>query len=266
MPMAKVNGINMFYNRKGKGESLVLIPGLGGDSTHWVMQIPALSRKFEVITLDNRGAGRSDAPDHEYSIDMMADDTIALLDHLRIDTSHILGFSMGGFIAQNIAIRYPERVDRLILAATTCQSKARGAFLFSAIIDLRQSEVSPEVQAKLFMPWVFSNGVFEDKRKANYFLKRVIENPFPQTLDGYKGQVAAILKHDQVRNLSQISSKTLVIGGESDLLIPRDLVEELYNGLKEAELVFVPKVGHCFQIEAPDTLNMLVVEFLSRQK
>ena len=119
MPTVRVGDINIYYEDYGKGEPLLLIAGWGTDLSCWLSQIPEFSTKYRVIAFDNRGAGRTDAPDEPYSFRMMADDAVGLLDALGIGQAHILGVSMGGCIAQEIAIEHPERTKSLILAATT---------------------------------------------------------------------------------------------------------------------------------------------------
>ncbi len=120
MPKVKVGDINMYYEVHGKGEPLVMIMGAGGN-IEWMRQaIPVYSREYRLVLFDNRGAGRTDAPDIPYTIAMMADDLAGLLDAIGIDSAHIQGGSMGGMIAQEFVLRYPERVRSLILACTYC--------------------------------------------------------------------------------------------------------------------------------------------------
>ena len=118
MPHSTVNGIKIYYEEQGKGEPLILINGLAFPMDLWFAQIRELSKDFRVIALDNRGIGRSDQPDEEYSIAMMASDAVGLLQSLGIAKAHVVGLSMGGFISQEIALSYPEVVNRLILVAT----------------------------------------------------------------------------------------------------------------------------------------------------
>lgn len=113
-----VNGINLYYESHGKGEPLLLIEGLGYSSWMWYRQIPEFAKKYRVIAFDNRGVGLTDKPDSEYTIELMADDAASLLLSLGIESAHVLGVSMGGYIAQSLATRHPDKVKSLILACT----------------------------------------------------------------------------------------------------------------------------------------------------
>ena len=124
MPIVKANGININYSVTGQGEPLVMIMGLNAPQSGWNDQIPLFKKYFQVITFDNRGAGKSDKPQGPYSIRIMADDAAALMDCLGIKKAHIMGMSMGGMIAQEVAINYPERMMKLVLASTyACQDQ-----------------------------------------------------------------------------------------------------------------------------------------------
>ena len=120
MPKVKVNGINMHYEVHGDGFPIVMITGVSFCLKIWDnVLIDSLSKQFKVILFDNRGAGQTDIPEGEYTIKMMADDTTGLMDALNIERAHILGFSMGGMIAQEVALNYPQKVEKLILWGTT---------------------------------------------------------------------------------------------------------------------------------------------------
>jgi pimeloyl-ACP methyl ester carboxylesterase len=120
MPFQRVNGIQIYYEEHGKGDPLLLIQGLGYPSGMWFLQIPALARNFRTIVFDNRGVGRTDKPDEEYSIPLMASDAAGLLHALGIKKAHVVGVSLGGYIAQELALSQPDLVDRLVLLATSC--------------------------------------------------------------------------------------------------------------------------------------------------
>src|SRR5574341_2228297 len=118
MARTHVNGIDMYYEVHGSGEPLVLIMGLGANTTAWYRQIPVFSREYQVIVFDNRGAGRSDKPNEPYSMGQMADDAHGLMDALGVESAHVFGMSLGGMIAQELVLRYPERVRNLVLGGT----------------------------------------------------------------------------------------------------------------------------------------------------
>ena len=119
MPKVKVNGIDIYYEEHGSGEPVVMIGGLGADTTLWSKQVPAFSERFRVVVFDNRGSGQSDKPDEPYSIPMFAADTVGLMQALGIERAHVVGASLGGLVAQELVLTHPEMVDRLVLVCTT---------------------------------------------------------------------------------------------------------------------------------------------------
>ena len=127
MPLTKLNGININYKVEGQGEPLVMIMGFAANQSSWIPQVPFFKKYYRVITFDNRGVGKSDKPRGPYSTKMMADDTVRLMDLLGIEKAYIMGASMGGMIAQELAINYPQRVMKLVLACTyACQDETSG--------------------------------------------------------------------------------------------------------------------------------------------
>jgi len=138
MPFAKINNFSIYYDIYGAGEPLVLIAGLGSDSMSWFNVIDDLAKNYKLIVFDNRGCGRSDYPSGKISIEDMAEDTAGLLGYLNIDKANILGHSMGGYIAQEIAINYPERVNNLILVSTAANTSARNKLIFKEFSEILQ--------------------------------------------------------------------------------------------------------------------------------
>src|SRR5215211_420992 len=123
MPLASVNGLDLYYEETGSGPPLLLIAGLSGNTLGWAMLQPTLAERFRVIAFDNRGAGRSSAPPGPYTTRRMADDAAALLDRLGVARAHVLGFSMGGMVAQELALHHPARVGRLVLYGTLARPR-----------------------------------------------------------------------------------------------------------------------------------------------
>ena len=125
MPTINVNGLNMYYEEHGQGEPLLMIQGLSAHSLHWLMQTPVMAQHFRTIVFDNRGAGRTEAPEGPYTIRQMADDTAGLMDALQVERAHVVGISMGGIIAQELAINYPQKVNKLVLLSTIGKPKSQ---------------------------------------------------------------------------------------------------------------------------------------------
>ncbi|MEM9091605.1 MAG: alpha/beta hydrolase [Cyanobacteria bacterium P01_F01_bin.53] len=157
----------MYYEIHGSGEPLVLIHGLSMDSSTWFNQVPLLSQKYQVVVFDNRGVGQTDAPHEDYSTEMMADDTVALLRFLNVDNAHILGFSMGGMIAQIIALKYPELVKSLLLNTTAAQFPAKAKHLVQNWLRMLNENVSLETRIREGFLWVYTDTFFEHDEQSN---------------------------------------------------------------------------------------------------
>jgi 3-oxoadipate enol-lactonase len=265
MPTVKVGDINMYYEIQGEGDPLLLIMGLGSDLTGWMFQIPEFSKKYQVIAFDNRGVGRTETPDKPYSVKMMADDAIGLMDVLGIDTAHILGLSMGGFIAQELAIKHPERVKSLILATTASAGDYRlVAHVTSAWAAAKTEGVSPKTFYSLMFPWIFTDKFFENSEMVQMALDTMAASPYLPPAHAFARQVTACIEHNARDRLSQITAPTLVLVGREDILLPVKLSEELAAGIPKAKLVVLEGGGHGFNAEIPDKFNKAVLEFLAQ--
>ena len=166
-----VSAIALYYEIHGAGAPLLLIAGLGSDSSSWGGTVPKLSACFKVITFDNRGVGRSEVPEGGYTVGQMAEDVVRLLDHLNIKKAHILGHSMGGYIAQEIAIGHPERVERLILASTASVSSRRNNALLLKFYNELEKGDALEVWIRAWTRWLFSKKFYSHKRFVDTFVK-----------------------------------------------------------------------------------------------
>lgn len=264
MSTVKVNDINIYYEVHGEGAPLVLIAGLGLDVTGWMFQTPDFSRKYRVIVFDNRGAGRTDAPDTPYSVEMMADDTAGLLDALGIEKAHILGVSMGGYIAQEFALKHPQRVKSLILATTGAIVLSLAKYVVDTWIRMAQEGVSQEILIRDLLPWLFTEKFFENPEQAQMATDAMLANPYPQPTYAFARQAAAIMEHDTRNRIGQITAPTLVLVGREDLLCPVKLSEELAASIPNAELVILDGGGHGFPIEIPEKFNQTVLDFLAK--
>jgi pimeloyl-ACP methyl ester carboxylesterase len=254
----------LYYETFGEGYPLVLIRGLGSNADHWYEQAPVLSREYRVIVFDNRGVARSSDPGGEFSILVMAQDVIGLLDDLKIDSAHVFGLSMGGMIAQELAIRYPGRVNGLVLACTHCggphqvNASAEVGSIFMDMIQTGSDESKLKAAACLFHKGTLEKRPEVAKRYSEISLKR------PVTAKTLTKQWEAIQKHDAFDRLPQINSPTLILTGDGDVLIPPENSKILAERIPGAELKIIPGGGHQVLVEQPEACNAAVLEFLRK--
>lgn len=267
MPTVKLSDIGIYYETYGKGETLVLIMGFTGTTEVWVRQIPDLSREYRVIAFDNRGAGRSDKPDIPYTMPMLAQDTADLLDALGIVACHVYGVSMGGMIAQEFALRYPERVISLVLGCTSCGGEHfilpdEETIAFLSDME-RWDRLTPEEWTRESLPFAFTQGFIDNSSDIveQYVSMKVEHWPPPH---GFMRQVEAMMTHDTHDRLPQIKAPTLVISGGVDRQVPVENSRVLASRIPDAELVILQNIGHAFFIEAAEQANEAILDFLRR--
>lgn len=263
MPKTRVNGIELYYEEHGSGEPLLLIEGLGYATWMWYRQVPELSRRYRVITFDNRGVGDSDKPDIPYSIEMMADDAAGLLRALGISRSHILGTSMGGYIAQALAVGHPGLVHTLILACTSFGGPNAVPIPQETLAAmLRVEGLSPEEVLARAMSTAFSRQFMDEQREE---VRRIVAWRLAKPTPRYSwlhqfNAVAAANLEDQVRG---IADPTLIITGDADRVVPAGNSALLAEAIPGARLRVIPGGEHLLFIEQDQEFNRIVLEFLS---
>lgn len=260
------NGQELYYEVHGEGQPLVLVMGIGYDSSLWkLQQVPALSKRFQVVIFDNRDAGRSSRAAPGYGIGDMADDVAGLLDGLDIPHAHLLGLSMGGMIGQEFALRHPDRLDRLVLSGVGA-APARSAFDPIRIWSwVRSHDEAGEAFGAQQFVWLFSSSFLRNDAAVKQTLALLASNPTPMTPDAYTRQATAYLQHDVLDRLGGIQVPTLVVGGEQDLLTPPWILQEVATAIPHAELRILRGDGssHLLPLERPDEFNHLVTDFLT---
>ena len=264
VPKVRVGDIEMHYVEAGTGEPLVLIMGFGGDHLAWGFQFQALAQKYRVIAFDNRGAGQSDAPDVPYTTGMMADDTAGLMTALGISPAHVVGVSMGGMIAQELALRHPERVRSLHLGCTLARSDNYMRALIEALREVRRN-VAHEASIRAFGLWLFAPVTYQERPDFIEMLyQNALANPYPQSLTGFVRQGDAIAVHDTLERLATLRCPTLVSVAEDDILVPPRFSREVAAHIAGARLEIVPRAGHVYFWERPDVFNALCLEHFAR--
>ncbi|MBN1234898.1 MAG: alpha/beta hydrolase [Methanotrichaceae archaeon] len=258
-----VGDIKMYCEVHGQGEPLLMIMGLGGHCLDWGEIVPQrLAERYQVILFDNRGAGRSDQPLGPCSIEQMANDTVGLMDALGIDRAHILGGSMGGMIALQMALDCPERINRLVLGATSAGGRSRVFPLpeiekyFYPRLDLSAHDYLLWTSSVCY-PQEFIDAhpdIVEQKIQANL--------AFPCTLAAYEAQLEAFKTFDVDGHLHAIHVPTMVIIGDRDVLIPPPNSLLMAERIPGAKIRQIEGAGHIFWISHPEETVKIVREFL----
>lgn len=266
MPKAKVNGIDIYYRVQGDGEPLVLIMGLGGESGDWILQGHAFRKHFRVITFDSRGVGKSDKTSESYTIKTMAGDVIGLMDHLGVDKAHILGVSMGGMIAQEVAIDYPERVRKLILVSTTPGRDETGRHFPELLtaMGLKSDFSDEDIKGVDIGKVMTSLNSYSFSSRA----LKAVAVPFCWVrtklfgVEGLQKQFEAAMTHSALDRLHMIKGPTLVITGTEDKILPLRSSELIAGRISDARLVKIEGGSHTLIAEKRDRFNKEVLAFL----
>jgi 3-oxoadipate enol-lactonase len=261
MPRLQTRDIVINHEEQGRGDALLLIGDLGADLRAWGLTVPALARHFRVITFDNRGAGLTSAPDSPYTIDQMADDAVGVLEGLDIAKAHVAGFGMGGLIAQEMALRAPTRVDRLVLLATTPAVDGYSRAFYSALATVRRTNISREGFVRLMAPLLYSKEFLADTARVDRAVQSAAASAIAQQDHAYIRQVQAILRFDASPRLKDTKAQTLVLHGDEDILVPPHNAEALQSGIPGAKLTMLPG-GHAGVLEHADAYNAAILDFL----
>ena len=266
MPHLSTNGIKIHYEDYGSGEPLLLIMGFTVSAVGWHWNIPAFAQHFRVIAFDNRGVGQSDKPAGPYAASMLAKDTIGLLDALGIDKAVVMGHSMGGFIAQAMALEYPERVSKLILASTNFGGPRHVPVTPEAMAVL--SDVKSDPLTRLRNGIVISTAPgFADREPEliQEWLDWRVANPLDMA--GYQAQMgiglALMAEAAAFENkLPNVSAPTLILFGAHDKVVPPANADLLTKQIPGSQTRILPDAGHFFPLEIPEEAAQVIIEFV----
>ncbi|MCM3611916.1 alpha/beta hydrolase [Planococcus sp. MERTA32b] len=253
MPFFENDGIRLFYEDTGTGKPLVLLHGLTSNHQMFYREIGYLKDKFRIIALDSRGHGESDRP-ADFTLDDHIADTLALLDHLKLDSVYILGISMGSYIAQGAAIKQPERVEKLILAAT--KSYGEQSSMAEMFDRYKEQLEGMSIAEKLA---ISSQLIFHDQEAVNAWQKRIAKNSRMLNADEQAAASAALRDFDFREDLKRITAETLVISGKHDGLNPPEKGRETAVLIPNADYMEFQDSGHAPNVEQ-DRLFLGVVE------
>ncbi|MFQ5694228.1 MAG: alpha/beta fold hydrolase [Nitrospinota bacterium] len=262
MPTAKVSdGIEIRYEVFGEGPPLLLISGTGHDRTFWSGQLPLFQGEYRCIVFDNRGVGESSVPPPGYSLADMADDAAGVLDAAGVERAHVMGFSMGGHIAQQLCLRHPRRVTSLGLHHTWSRNCARLG-RFQRVRKRLAEKGDRETLADLSILGLYSHEYFDAhaarlEEKRNWLVER---SPADR---GWVGQLEACIRGDCSAELHRIRVPTLITASDHDLIVPPHHAEEIHKSIPGSRLVILEGAGHVALIERPEEFARICLDFLS---
>jgi pimeloyl-ACP methyl ester carboxylesterase len=261
MPKIQINDLSMYYEIAGDGPPVLLIYGLAGRGNGFLHQIPVLAKDYQVISFDNRGVGETDQPESVYSIPQMADDAAGLLDALGIESAYVFGVSMGGMIAQELVLRHPPRVRKLVLGCTHsgrkhCTPSPQWVTdIFKSLPGKPRAQVVSEC-----VPFNYSPST-----QKHY--PEIIESLYESSLKNlqrgyaYANQLSAVYNFDSYDRLPEIKTPTLVLTGTDDVLIPPENSRDIVKRIHGAKLIEFEHAGHLFFAECAEAVNQALLEF-----
>lgn len=262
MPTTECHDITLYYEIHGSGFPVLFISGLGAGTWAWEPQAPYFSRSYQMISFDNRGAGRTSTPPGPYSIEQMALDSIRLMHSLDIDKAFVIGLSMGGMIAQELALILPHRISGLVLAATHPGGEMRilgSPEVYHRLMDnngLSQEEIVEKNIPILFSPKTVTHRpeIIQAYRERQ---KSIPEQPE----QAFAAQQEAIQAFDCSRRLSKIKAPTLVLAGEDDQLIPAENARRMAEHIPDSQIEIMSHAGHLIHMEQTEKFNKIIDEF-----
>lgn len=264
MPYATIHHFRIYYESHGAGDPLIMIMGLGGNSCWWGDSLmDEISKGSRAIIFDNRGTGRSDDPDEEFTMKTLADDVAGLMDALHIQKANVLGISLGGMIAQEFVLAYPQRVGKLILCSTNCgagKSIPPAPEVISVLIQSREGRSEEDI-LKDSIPFLFSDDFVRKNPEA---VAAMTENVlrYPTSPKTFQRQLNALMTFDSYERLSGISSPTLVMHGKKDILVLPQNGEILASRIPNAKLCLFDDSAHALFSQEPLPVSRALVSFL----
>lgn len=261
----EINGIRIYYEVHGENTAspLVLIAGFSCDHTFWTPLIDLLKTHHQIVVLDNRGIGQSGCPDIPYSIDMMADDVMALCKQLHLTQPIIVGQSMGSTIAQNIAKRYSTEIQKIILINTFNRLTKLPEIVFELIAEFQRKKLPLIYQIKIALPWVYSNEFLNRPNQIEMLINLLENNPYPQSSIGYQRQLEALKSFDSKPWLNTIKIPACIIAGEADLIAPLSDAKEVQQQLGNHTPLMIVPGGHASPIEQPEKIANIISKFIN---
>jgi pimeloyl-ACP methyl ester carboxylesterase len=264
MPTIDSGGQTLYYEVHGEGEPLLCVHGLAVDTLGWALQLAPFSERHRTAIFDNRDVGQSSMADGPYQVTDMAKDALAVADAAGFDTFHLLGVSMGGTIAQELALAAPERIRTLTLAVSYANGGAWGRTL-GELWGERVQNMTREQRVDELLLLTLSEEFFENADGVQFIRTLILQNPHPQPADAFARQLRACAAHEARDRLGTLSVPTHVIGAEHDILVPVWKSRQLAELIPDATLDVLERAPHGIQLERAEEFNRLVLDYIAER-
>jgi pimeloyl-ACP methyl ester carboxylesterase len=262
MPLAEVGEHRVYYEENGDGVPLLLVAGLAADHRAWARQVDAFSPRYRTIVFDNPGIGETVGPEEPYTTALLADVAAGLLGQLGVDSAHVVGVSMGGAIAQELALRHPELVRTLSLHSTWGRADNHLASILRSWKTSARALPLIDLCRQLW-PWMFTVWFYNDRAEKLDELDRLVAaEPDLQTPDAFCRQAEACIGHDALDRLGDVRAPTYMSVGDRDALTPAHHAYRMKERMPHAQLRVWQKMAHAAFIEIADEFNARQLEFL----
>lgn len=258
--LVSANGARIWVERRGNGPDVLLIAGLSDTVEAWSFQLEGLADRYRLTAFDNRGAGRTSSPEESLSVEMMADDAAAVIREFHIEPAHVMGFSAGSLIAQELALRHPELVRSLVLVSTWAQLDAYVRSITSFWPWMVTAAPSEREALEAFYLWIYTPAAYANGT-VQRFIEEILTFPYPQPEEAFIRQLESFVAHDTLDRLHEIAVPTLVLAGENDILTRPDLGRVVAETIPGARFEIVRRQAHQPFQEIPDRFNDRVHEF-----
>lgn len=263
MPDLALNDVTLHYETEGSGPAMVLISGMMSDSASWHILMRALTRHFTVIRLDNRTTGRTTPWDAPVSVQHFVDDILALMDHLGHDRAHLVGHSMGGLTALELAARAPQKALSVIAMTAPLVTDARMFAVFDGILKLRQQASDPATWLHAFYPWIFRPGFFENPANVEVAIGAALAYPHAQSPQAMAHQMSALKAYRPTDQIARITAPTLALYAGHDLLVNETSNRAAFARIPQIAQRIIADAGHSIHWDAPDAVAAQIIEFAS---
>ena len=262
MPAVESNGININYEECGSGEPLLLIMGITAPGAAWELHANEYKKHFRCILLDNRGAGSSDKPAGAYTTELMASDCINVMNALGIDRFHVNGISMGGAIAQQVALAQPSRVKSCVMTAAWafCSNYMKHVF---EMFKTTRVNLSPGHFSQMFFLWLYSSKFYGDNPEDMLEnIQNQVADPSPMSRPAFESQAAACVNHNTCGKLGNIAAPVLLTTGNRDIFVPMECSQYLHANIKKSTLEVFDGYAHVHHWEDLERYNKVTTDFL----